>query len=98
MPEITWRDISAYGRSDRDRTPHSYEARIGPFRIRVHRHIHYPGRWLWSVPGLVENEPLQAWDFEAGQREALLALCGTLQPAVSALQSAGVWPEGVERG
>ena len=53
---MKWNDVSSYSRGDKDRQPNSFEARAGCVRIRVHRHIDYPGRWCFTSPDLLGSQ------------------------------------------
>lgn len=44
MPE--WKDISSHSQSTKDRTPSTWELRLGSsVRLVVHRHMAAPGKW-----------------------------------------------------
>jgi hypothetical protein len=80
---IEWTDSSSYSRSDTDRTPTSWTAQVGRFRLVVHRHIHHPPDvWLASCNDLLNKVELKSRDIKYAQQEALMYLHGILQNAI----------------
>ncbi len=70
-----WKDITSYSRSDTDKTPKSWALKAGPFRLVVHRHIHYgPNQWLATCPGVFEHQELESEDADRAKLEAELLL------------------------
>jgi len=68
-----WEDVTSYSRNE----PHGADPRVwrttlGPVRLTVHRHIHYPpDTWLASASGMFDATPLRAKDVGEAQIEAL---------------------------
>ena len=52
---LKFKDISSYSQGAKDRTPHSFEARVGGFKLVVTRHIHYPEQWLLRCDPFLET-------------------------------------------
>ena len=70
---IYWRDASSWYRGEDRSEPKLWEAKIGMFTLRVHRHIHYPpDMWLASChPDLFSQLELASKDAELAKREAV---------------------------
>ena len=48
-----WKDITSYGRSDKERKPTTFEAKAGALRIVITcGHIHYRPQWVMHCPAL----------------------------------------------
>jgi len=72
-----WKDTTSWSRSDKDRTePKAVTCQVAHVRLTVHRHIHYPGKWLASCSPEVLHSPmvLDATTLENAKREALRKL------------------------
>jgi len=71
---IAWKDVSSYSRGG-PRIPTAWECCIGDIRIRVHRHIDYPGAWLMScVPVIIDKKPLKSAGIAPAKDEAIVAV------------------------
>jgi hypothetical protein len=83
---IEWTDVSSFSqRADRSE-PNSWCAEIGRFRLRVHRHIHYPENvWLASCDQLFSNRELVSLDADEAKKEAVRALKTILTNALQAI-------------
>lgn len=72
MSVNNWKDTTSYGRSDSDRTPTTWTMQLGHLRIVVHRHVHYPNKWLVSCRELnLDCYCLDAAEVEFAQKEGL---------------------------
>lgn len=65
-----WKDVSSFSKSDTDRTPTSWEIRLGSFRLRVHRYFGVPG-WFATCTGVFAQYQLEAVHIDSAKREAL---------------------------
>lgn len=72
-PSITphWKDISSFSRGEKDRTPTTWEFNVASHRLRVHRHIHSPGKWLLSGQPFFDQFELDSSEAEAAKAEAI---------------------------
>lgn len=70
---VEWQNVTSYSRSDLDRTPRSWEAKIGPVRLTVHRWMHGKAdEWFASAsPGLFELRPLKSRGVDESKAEAV---------------------------
>uniref|UniRef100_A0A6H2A083 Uncharacterized protein n=1 Tax=viral metagenome TaxID=1070528 RepID=A0A6H2A083_9ZZZZ len=69
---IQWKDETSYSISDKERMPSIWEARINAIDICVHRHIHYPGKWLLASRYIgIEKKELNSNDIDEAKKEAL---------------------------
>jgi len=74
---IQWKDVSSWSRTETDRSePKSWEAKIGVFRLTVHRHIHYPpDTWLASCqPDVFDKLELRSKKIDEAKGEAVAKL------------------------
>ena len=81
---LKFKDISSYSQSDKDRTPHSFEARVGGFRLVVTRHIHYPEQWLLRCDPFLETA-IDDCPAKDAQRQAVVLLRGNLTACIKQL-------------
>ena len=87
---ITWNDISSWSRTETDRSqPKTWEAKIGVFRLLVHRHIHYPpDTWLATChPDLFSHFELASKDIELAKRQAVDKLRACCEVAIRAMEA-----------
>lgn len=54
---LAWKDTTSYSQGDKDRTPNTWSASAGAFRLVITKgHIHHKGQWVMHVyPGLVDT-------------------------------------------
>ena len=73
---IEWKDTSSWSRGDVDRTPKSWTAEIGRFRLVVHRHRSYePDKWLATCyPGVFSEFELASKDVDEAKCQAVAKL------------------------
>lgn len=76
MSKAEWKDISSYSRYDKDRTPHTWELRIGTVKLCVTRHVDCnPDEWMVQCSQTTFNmRVLKAKDTEDAKTEALALL------------------------
>ena len=71
---ITWKDVSSYSQSDKERVPNCFRASAGGIVVTVHRHIHYAkDDWLmtcdpWFSQALLESKSADDAKAEAIQK------------------------------
>jgi len=85
---IQWTDASSWSRGEEDRSqPKAWQAKIGTFRVLVHRHIHYPSNdWLASYePRVLPMIPLTSRDVEEAKREAVAKLKAVCEAVIKAI-------------
>lgn len=80
---VSFRDVTSYSRSTKDRIPRTWEANIAGVRLTVTRHIFYPDdSWVVaSAPSIIETQVLQSKDIEEAKDEAvelLLSKCNAV--------------------
>ena len=90
-----WHDITSWGRDDSEeirKTPRTYSARIGEFRLTVSRHIHLdPSDWMISCYPLFDSisvadaKPDSVLNAEQAQRLAFDLVGEKLRTAISDL-------------
>lgn len=62
---MKWEDSTSYSQRKPDKTPNSWTAVVGPFRLFVTRaHIHYPGKWVMGIVPIMSATEIQL-PFEA---------------------------------
>lgn len=82
---IKWEDISSYTRGA-ERIPDTWKAQVGPFCVKVHRHVyHEPDDWLLTIDGLVRHELLAAKDIGQAKCQALAKLQCICEEVVTAI-------------
>ena len=85
---VHWKDVSSWSRGETDRAePKTWEARIGMFRLAVHRHIHYPpDTWLASCqPDVLDKLELSSKKADEAKREAVAKLRAICENALRAI-------------
>jgi len=82
---VEWKNVTSYSRGEKDRTPRVWDARIGQFRLSVHRHIYFkPDVWLCSCHGICDCQPLESKDIDQAKVEALQMFRAILAKAIEA--------------
>ena len=69
MKSPKWEDVSSWSRDEKDRTPKTWQCRLGPMVLVVTRHVHYRG-WVMRSD-FDECQPLMSSEIEAAKNEAL---------------------------
>lgn len=83
---MKWEDVTSYSQGEKDRTPRSFQCQASWLRIKVHRHMDYPGKWLLStVPSLFDSDVLSAADIDVAKSEALERVRVSLQKVLDSL-------------
>lgn len=83
---MKWNDETSYQRGESNRTPRTWTARAGRFRITMFRHRHFPAdAWLVTCEPLFDTRQLKATDVEQAKAEAIALVREGLQEAVDAL-------------
>jgi len=85
---VHWTDVSSWSRGETDRAePKAWEARIGMFRLAVHRHIHYPpDTWLASCqPDVFDKLELKSKGVFEAKCEAVAKLKVICEDALKAI-------------
>lgn len=85
-----WTDNSSWSRKDtkEDRkTPKSWQANIGQFRLKVHHNIYYPPEvWLASCNGLFSQVELKSQDAYEAKLQAVSILQMILKTALEDIE------------
>lgn len=86
---VKWEDTSSWSDFDSKEVravPKSWTARIGRFRLTVHRHIQYePDQWLASCPGVFECVELASKDVEQAKVQAVAKLQVICEDAIRSI-------------
>lgn len=83
-----WQDITSFSRGDKDRTPKTWTAKFGAFKITLTRHIHYsPDQWVASSPGVFHIRPMESKDLHEAASQAQGSLKAALEDALSAMDN-----------
>lgn len=88
MPLI-WKDISSRSQGQVDKTPTTWEARFGDFRLVLTHHIAAPGRWVLKCDPIFTHLPFADidWDIEAVKADAASLIAKALRSSLSELES-----------
>jgi hypothetical protein len=82
---LEWKDESSWGRGDVDRTPKTWSAQVGSWRLVVTRRHQLEG---WFVRfGDLFNYRLEHQDIEGAKREASLLVRDTLMEALNVIEN-----------
>jgi hypothetical protein len=83
---VEFKDVTSHSQGTKDRTPRTWEAKIGCVRLTVTRHIHYaPDEWIArSHPSIIDMELLQSKDIEEAKDEAVELLSSRCNAVVIA--------------
>lgn len=77
-----WKDISSYSKNE-DRTPRTWEAHFGEFKLVLTRHIHHaPDVWVTSCDGLFDRLEMTNKDLHGAAQEAKRKLSTRLETAL----------------
>lgn len=81
---IEWTDTTSFSQGEKNRTPRVWTTRLGPFRLTVHRHIHYPKeQWLMSTAQMLfDCEQLASPDIEEAKCQAVAMLQAACQQVI----------------
>lgn len=83
---VTVKDITTYGRYDKERKPRVMEISAPGIKYRVHRHIHYPGTWFLTCRELgIENEDLKTDSLEESLHNARAFMIGAIGGYIATL-------------
>lgn len=77
-----WKDCSTFSRMDKERIPSTWKLKVGNVSICVHRHIHYPGKWLLSCDLFFNNRELKPEGIEQAKCQAVAMVQVELQKAI----------------
>jgi hypothetical protein len=71
---VTWKDVSSFSQSDKERIPNCFRATGGGVVVTIHRHIHYAkDDWLmtcepWFHPRVLDSKDTEDAKAEAAQK------------------------------
>jgi len=85
---IVWNDVSSWSRTETDRSqPKTWQAKVGVFRLLVHRHVHYPPDiWLATChPDLFSQVELESKNADDAKLEAVKKLRACCEDAIEAM-------------
>lgn len=72
MATHEWKDVSSWSRSETDRTPKSWEIRLGGILVFVTRHIHYAkDDWVLRCEAFFGDMALESKDIDEAKAEAV---------------------------
>lgn len=80
---VEFKDVTSHSQGIKERTPRTWEAKIGCVRLTVTRHVHYAlDEWIArSHPNIIDMELLQSKDIDEAKDEAvelLLSRCNAV--------------------
>ena len=84
---LNWKDVSSQSKSDKVRTPNSFETHCGQFRLCVHYYHGYGNMWFVSCypPTLFSQHSLKSTDIKDAKAEATIILKKILTEALEDL-------------
>lgn len=83
-----WKDISSFSRSDKDRTPKTWEFKGVGIRVIVTRNIHYaPDVWLARCEPYFSYIELKNKDIDAAKEEAMAIVKNCVRKALASLDA-----------
>lgn len=83
---LEWKDASSWGRGDVDRTPKTWVAQVGRWRLIVTRQ-HQSDGWFVECGGLFNYRQLAHPDIENAKREASLLVRNILMEALDSIEN-----------
>lgn len=83
-----WIDATSYSQNNTDRTPRTWEIRLGGLQLTVTRHIHYPGSWIMKCEPFFSSKDLENIDVETAKTTALEMTKAELRIALDAVDKA----------
>jgi hypothetical protein len=95
-----WRDVSSFSQGTKDRTPRTWYAQFGRFKMTLTRHIHYaPDAWVATCEGVFDLREMASKDVREAACQAKAMLQVELETAIQAIlganeKSAGTAPVG----
>lgn len=73
---IEWQDKTGWSQKDSEetkRTPRTWRATVGPFKLTVTRHVHYePDQWIMTCKPLFEHVIADSKEIEEAKKQAVL--------------------------
>jgi hypothetical protein len=79
----TWKDVSSYSRDDKDRTPVSWQLKVGSMAVVVTRYIYAAkDEWTLSCPPFYNHKVLQSKDIDEAKSEAIAMVMTHLDVAL----------------
>jgi len=83
--KLLWTDETSYAQGDKERIPRILVTPINGFKIKIHRHIHYPDTWLLTAHDIgINDRDLKTDDFEQAEDRALRSIFSRLEKYVGA--------------
>jgi hypothetical protein len=87
---MKWKDISSFSKSDKSKTPKTFELQVSGLKIAVHRHIHYsPDVWLLSCEPWFKCHVIGNGTAETACKDATQAVFEQANALVNALRQVG---------
>jgi len=81
-----WRDVSSFSQGEKDRTPRTWHAQFGRFKMTLTRHSrHAPDAWVATVDGVFERREMGSKDVREAACQARAMLQDELETAIKAL-------------
>lgn len=79
---MDWKDITRHSRGE-EKVLRVWEVCLGQFRLRVHRHIHFPQtQWLATCHGVFQHFELTSEKIEEAKCQAVVKLQMELEKAL----------------
>lgn len=83
---MQWKDRSSFSQGDKVRTPKTFEARAGSFRICVTRHIHHdPAEWVLICEPWFSQTVISTGTADEAKEAAIIAVRKKLAETLDAL-------------
>jgi hypothetical protein len=84
--DMQWKDVTTFSQVEKDRTPQTWVAMAGDFRIVVTRHRDYPPeKWILQCAPFFDIKELAPTDIELAKASALDLVKGRLSTAMNAI-------------
>jgi uncharacterized damage-inducible protein DinB len=84
-----WVDVTSFSQNAKDRTPRTWRAQFGRFKMTLTRHIyHAPDAWVATCEGVFDRREMASKDVREAARQAKAMLQEELETAINAILGA----------
>jgi hypothetical protein len=84
-----WRDVTSFSQGTKDRTPRTWCAKFGRFKVTLTRHIHHePDAWVATCEGVFDRREMASKDVREAACQAKAMLQVELETAISEILGA----------
>jgi len=81
-----WHDVSSFSQDAKDRTPRTWHAQFGRFKMTLTRHIyHAPDAWVSTCEGVFDRREMASKDVREAACQAKAMLQVELETAIQAI-------------